>query len=187
MINLNKLALDNKKIFLIIFIFLIVIYLDFTFVIKIQLGDLRTQEPKIIKLKKDLDALQSGLAKMQDLKNKQRQTSQKLLSKAKKIISGEQIPGVLQDISSTANKNNVNIVQIKPIKESKALASQTGKFSTLLIALDLFCDYHSLGKFINDLENAPIFMAVENMKITSQPADYLRQKVNLVLRTYVSK
>lgn len=183
MINLNKLALDNKKIFLIIFVFLIIIYLDFTFLIKKQFESLKTQGTKIAKLKKDLDTL----AKMQDLKNKQRQTNQKLFSKAKKLISEGEVPAILQDVSSIANKNNVNIMQIKPIKESKALAPPTGKFSTLLITLDLFCDYHSLGKFINELENAQTFMAVQSMKITTQATDYLKQKVNLVLRTYVSK
>lgn len=185
MINLNKLTLDNKKIFIIILIFLVIIYLDFTVLLKKQFESLKAQGPKITKLKKDLDSLDKDLAKMRDLKNKQQQTGQKPLSKAKKIISEQEVPDVLQDISTSANKNNVNIMQIKPAKEAKAKAKATGKFSVLLITLDLFCDYHSLGKFINDLDNAPIFMAVEDMKISAQTTNYLKQKVNLVLRTYV--
>lgn len=187
----KKLESDNKMVFLIIPVCLIVIYLDFTFLMKLQLSGIKNLEPKIIKLKKDLDALQKDLFRMQDLKNKQIEKKDKALSVAKKIISEEYIASLLQDMSDLANKNGVSILQMKPAKEPQSPkvkeAPASVKFTSLLITLDLLCDYHHLGNFINDLENLQTFIAVQNIKITSQPTDFLRQKVTLVLRTYVRK
>lgn len=185
MINLlNKLALDNKKIFAIALVCLIIIYIDFTFLTKLQLRTIGNSRTKIIKLKEDMGALIRDLKIMQ-----QSQIKQVAPLKSKKIISDEEIPSLLQDISDIANKHNVKIKQIKPSRDTKAKdeAVQGAILSPTIITLDLSCGYHSLGSFLNDLENAVRFIAVQGMKVTSSSSDYLNQSVNLVLKTYVKK
>ena len=189
---LAKLKLNDKKtILIIVSSLIIIIYLDFTFLINKQLGSIKNLGPKIGRLKKDLDTLEKDLFKIQDIQNKQVQTKQKIIRKVKKIITDEEKAVCLQDISDLANKNDVKIIQIKFSSESEsqkeAKVSSTENFTPLLITLDLSCDYHRMGAFINDLENAQIFIAVQNMKITSQPEDYLKQEVILALKTYVKK
>ena len=177
--------LDNKTILLIILVWLIIICITFSFLIKLQLATIRAVTGKIIRLEKDTDALTKNLALMQQEKIKQ-----KTVSKAKKIIPEEEVSLLLQDISNIANKHNVKIMELKPSKESKAKetkATPTAELTPILITLDLFCSYHNLGSFINDLENAEVFMAVEELKITPQQADYFKQRVSLVLKTYVKK
>ena len=61
------------------------------------------------------------------------------------------------------------------------------KFIPYLINLDLICDYHNLGKFINALENSKVFMEVQELKISTKLQDYIKQKINLAIRTYVAK
>lgn len=177
-----KLESGNKTIFLIILASFMVIYLDFALLMKLQLTGIKTLGPNISKLKKDLAALERDLTSIQDLKNKQIEGKENAPPGAKKIISDEYTASLLQEVSTLANNNEVRIVQMKPAKEP-----QGAKFTPLSITLDLVCDYHRLGKFINDLENAEIFIAVQNIKIAPQPADILKQKVNLVLMTYVKK
>jgi hypothetical protein len=80
---------------------------------------------------------------------------------------------------------------MRPLKESTGGKQEKGAamtgFIPLAINLDLLCDYHHLGKFINDLENAEILFGVEGIRITSQEGNYFQQKVNLILKTYVKK
>lgn len=180
--------LDNKKIVSIILISLAIVYLDYSLVIKLQSRSIKTINVKITKLKKDIDALAKDLASLEDIKRKE--GKQGLAPMTKKAISEDELTALLQDISNMANKHNVTLIQIKPSKELKAKEEKTpsqGKFNPVLITLDVSCDYHRLGGFVNDLENAKQFMAVWDTKIKSDPRDYLRQNVNLVLKTYVKK
>jgi len=183
----DKLGFDNKQMLLVVPLCLaIVIYADIISVTRLQLGVLKKITPKIIKLKKDLGSLDKGLLIMQDLKDKQKET----LAKSKKIIPEDQIDYILQDLSIIAKNDSVKIIQMKPYREPKGKPEKGAavpKFTPLSINVDLICDYHHLGKFINDLEMAEILFAVEAAKIMRQQDNYFQQKVNLILKTYVKK
>jgi Tfp pilus assembly protein PilO len=188
----NKLQLDGKKISLImLFVFMLIIYFDFRFIIKSQLNTLKRLEPKFIKLKADLDTLNKGFAYMRESKNKQTKIQHPLATGFKKLISEDRVHVLFQGISELANKNNVRIILMRPSRESPVpkleKATVTEKFISLLVALDLICDYQSLVNFVNDLETNDILLVVQNIKIAPQQADILKQKVDLVLKTYVQK
>ena len=181
----NKLELDNKKIIFIILICLVIIYVDFAFLIKMQFQTINSIASKVTTLKKDIDNLNRNLVLMQQ--NQKKQTAP---VKIKKIISQDDMPKLFQSISDIANKHNVKITELKPTaqeaKTKESADSVQGEFKPQLLALDVSGGYHSLGSFINDLENADEFIVVENFKIMPQQ-DYFRHKASLVLRTYVKK
>lgn len=180
--------LDNKKILAIILVSLAIIYLDYSLVIKLQFRGVKTVNSKIIKLKKDIKAYAKDSAILEDIKR--RQGKPHPVSLDKRAISEGEITALLQDISSLANRRNIRIIQIKPSKELKAKeekVSSQARFTPNLITLDVSCGYHNLGAFVNDLENARQFMAVQSLKIKSDPRDYFRQNANLALKTYVKK
>jgi Tfp pilus assembly protein PilO len=183
-INLvEKFSLDSKKVVLILIMSALFLYLDMNFLLKAQMNWIKQSSDGITKLNNDIKALDLGLKNMQEIKSLQKNT---LPKKAKKIIFDSQLPSLLHDISKIGNANNVKILQIKPSRDiSKAAAAL--KFSPLLISLDLQCGYHNLGKFINDLENSQTFISVESFKIEAQPEEPLRQRVSLILKTYVRK
>jgi len=185
--DVHNIELDKKKIFFIILFCLIIVYLDFSFLMKMQIKTFKDLGGKITKLKVDYDSLNRDLAEMQGVKNKQAQIPDGFFSQAKRIISEEEVVSLLQDISEMAKKNNVQIAQMKPYNEPRALQNKTtaNKFTPVLIALDLTSDYHSLGGFINDLENGQTFICVQELKIASQQKDNLKQKANLLLKTHV--
>ncbi len=185
-INLiEKFALDNKKIVLILIISSVLLYLDINFLFKAQMNGVKKSGVELVRVKNDLKNLEIGLRNMQDVKSRQKNLSQDKV-KAKKIIFESQVALLLQDISKIGNANNIKILQIKPSREAQKVSAQ-GKFSPVSISLDLICGYHNLGKFINALENNQAFISVEGLKIEAQPQDVLRQKVSLMLKTYVKK
>lgn len=179
---LDKLKFDNKKIILLISVYSIIVYIDFAFFIKLQLHGIKNKGLKITQLKKDMDNFTKDLLTMQ-----QTQREEKSVSKPLKIISEEEMPLLLQNISDIANKYNIKIMQIKPSRDTKEKEEiiQGKRLSPITINLDLFCGYHSLGSFINDLENTDLFINVHGIKISRSTADYLYQNVNLLLITYV--
>jgi Tfp pilus assembly protein PilO len=187
---IDNLQLDNKKIILGIIICLVFAYIDYSFIISRQQAGIRTIQPKIVKLKKDIDKLHKDLAMVKDLKNKQPDGNQKKTLEIKKITSENEVVSLLETISDIAKKDSIQIIQIKsskedPFKKSKAVSAD--KFTPFFISLSLLCDYHHFGKFLNDLENSQILFSVENFKIISQQTNYMKQNIDLVLKTYVTK
>ena len=61
------------------------------------------------------------------------------------------------------------------------------KFTAFSISLDISCNYHNLGVFLNSLEDAQAIIKLQDMKISSSSEDSLRQEVNLDLVAYVYK
>ena len=188
--KLNELKLDNKKIFFIVLVCLLILYIDLTFIIKLQLQGIRTLTPKVIKMKKDIDNLAKDLSSMQDLERKAGKDKAQIESlRPKEIISEDKILLLLQEISDLANKNQVKIMQINTSRDKKApeeiIAGE--RLSPIIITLDLTCGYHSLGTFINALENARQFIDVQDMKIIRDPRNYLLLNANLILKTYAKK
>jgi len=188
--KLKGLELDNKKMLLIALACLLVIYLDFSFIIKLQLGGIKSSTPKITKLKKDINTLAKDLSWMQDLERRQGKDKAKTApNKGREIISEDKILVLLQEISDIANKNKIKLVQINTSKDAKVQEEVIAgeRLLPVIITMDLNCGYHSLGSFMNALENARYFIDVQDMKIMRNPRDYLIQNVNLVLKTHAKK
>ncbi len=196
--NLKNMKLDSdKKNILIVFIFLIIVFLDCSVILKFQHQGIRNLEPKIKKVKQDLDNLNRDLVNMQNIKAKQASID-KGASKIKRVISKDQMTLLLENISDMANKNGVKILQMTPTNElsqSKIAITRKPQGSGLAffsqsqatLTLDLICEYHQLGKFINDLENAEFYIDVESIKIMPWQGEILKQRVNLVVRMYVEE
>lgn len=178
---------DKQKIILFAVIALIVFALDYQFLAVLSRKG-KDLNKKITEEKSKIGALEKDLAKMRELKEKQAKTKEKIIPKIKKILPEEQKVALLQDISDIANKNNVKILQIKPVtdvKQEKAFLG--GKIAPFYINLELTADYHNLGRFINGLENSEALMSVQDIVISRYPQDFLKEKVNLMVRAYVKK
>ncbi|MBI4707904.1 MAG: type 4a pilus biogenesis protein PilO [Candidatus Omnitrophica bacterium] len=179
---------DNKKKILAVIICVVVLYLDFGVVMKAQLTGLRKIGPKITKLKSELDLLNKNLLRMQDIKASDPEAIKKRAQKAMRMIPEGQISLLLQTLSENANKNFLTITHIKPAKEPPVKGVVVPQnLTSYLINIDLNGDYHHLGKFINALENGDVFLMVQNLRIQPDRKDFLKQKINLVLKTYVTK
>lgn len=180
--------LDNQKLLLIIFACLVLLALDYNFIISRQSKGASQIQQKIARFKKDMDSLDTDLAMMQKTQAKLKDA---VATKVQKIISENELPSLLQQISDIANKKNIKIMQIKPVKELKTKETKPAKSQTdeksvaLLITLDLVSGYHNLGGFINELENGSVYMAVEGLRIQSNPDNYFQQQISLALKTYV--
>ncbi|MFH0855056.1 MAG: type 4a pilus biogenesis protein PilO [Candidatus Omnitrophota bacterium] len=184
----DRLDLDNKKIILIAVISAIALYMDVNLVLKAQVKGLNKGKEELIRLNNDLDSFKAEINKMRQMESARPSLPQPGL-KAKKTVPENQFPSLLQDIFKAANNNAVRILQIRPYRQAPSVgkdnkAKPQDKLTPVLIALELSCGYHNLGKFINGLENLEYFVNVQEIKIEPQGDNYLNQKVSLLLTTY---
>ncbi|MCM8796835.1 MAG: type 4a pilus biogenesis protein PilO [Candidatus Omnitrophica bacterium] len=185
---LAKFQSDNKRLALLVVVSLLFLYVNCFIIIKGKFNVIREKQRKIQQLKKDFDAFSKDLARMQNMQKGNKSVSVHSQIKRKNLASEEELALLLKEISDLADKNKVIILQINPIKETSAGSKvSSGQSTSLLINLEAIGGYHELGYFINDLENAPIFLSVSEMRITPKEGDYRYQKIILRLRTYVKK
>ena len=187
--NLTNLQLSKQKKILIVIFFLVIAYVDYNYILKAQRAGLSRLDPKIARLKTDLANLNRGLENMRSSKTKPGAAGQKKVMRSSRILREGQISELLQEISTAANKFDIKITQLRPSRQAQKEKSAIGqdKLNSMLINLDLVSSYHSLGRFIQALENSPVFMGVQELEISTQLPDYMKQKVTLVLKTYVAK
>lgn len=173
--------LDKKKIGGILFVALVLIYLDVSLFMSLQLKAIKNTGADFKKLTQEMASFEREYAQSQ-------RTKSNTSSMAKEIIGEAEIPLLLQDISDIANKNNVRILQLNPAKEVKRKrGAPVTELKPNLIVLDMVCDYHSLGGFISEVEGAAKFMAVEELRIYPDSDSVFQQQVKLVIKTYVKK
>ena len=176
--------LNKQMVILIMLIFAAVVYVDFSFVISTQSRSLQGIDAKIKQTVSSIASLNRDLVVMKTKKKEQAQQFAK--APVKKIISDSEFVLLLNDISKKANKFNMKIVQLKPGQISpKDIDKNRGKPQTMAISMDLIGNYHSLGAFINSLENSKEFIAVSGIKIGHQDSNYLVENISLDLYTYV--
>lgn len=187
--NLTNLALNKQKQIIIVVILVLLAYVDVSYILKAQRAGISRLDPKIVRLSADLANLKTGLENMRIAKVNPGLSAQKKVMRSLRILAQSQVSELLQEISTSANKFDIKIAQLRPSrqvqKEKPALGQE--KLIPMLINLDMICDYHSLGRFIQALENSAVFMGVQELEISTQLPDYMKQKVVLVLKTYVTK
>lgn len=185
--KIEDLKLDKKKILLLILVLVTVIYIDFTFLLASQLKAVANTGKKIAKLDKDINNVNKDLILARQSKAKENKED---LFRAQKMLVEAELNDLLREIAHTANDYKIRLMHIRPSKESPPKHDKVlpqDKPNGLLIALELIGDYHELGMFLNDLEYMPIYLAVKDLKISADAGNYLKQRINLVLKTYVKK
>jgi hypothetical protein len=187
--NLINFGLNKQKKIIIAVCLVLIAYVDGASILKAQRAGISRLDPKIARLNADLANLKTGLEKMRLARENPGSSVQKKAARSLRILAQSQISELLQEISTAANKFDIKITQLRPSRQAQKEKSAPGqdKLIPMLINLDMTCDYHNLGRFIQALENSAVFMGVQELEISTQLPDYMKQKVALVLKTYVTK
>jgi hypothetical protein len=80
----------------------------------------------------------------------------------KEKVNNKAIVSVIYSLSTLAKNADVKIVTIKPVVEQAFSAYTRYPFELSVSAPD----YHTFGKFISKLENAPEFFFIEHLEVT---------------------
>jgi Tfp pilus assembly protein PilO len=183
MVNLpTKLDPEKQRLVLIALVCVFIVYLEIGVLFRVQQGFIKSIEPKSVQLKKDIDELNKDLAQMQAMKQKDPRAALKI----KTLVSEDSLPLLWQGISEMADSHDVKILELRPLRGKEASIASV-KCTDYTVTLRVSGGYHALGAFINALENAERFIAVQELKIDPDSADYFHQEAELVLKVYARK
>ena len=187
--KLSELRMDNQKKVLLVIWCVAMVYLDVFFIMKPQLSFSAKFSSQIIKYKSDAAKFEKDILEMRKIKNNPAQMNVKAKG-IRKIMTESEVGDLLQNIADLANKLDVKILQMRPLKDNTVQTEKVPaleKFTSLTIILDIVCDYHQLGKFINSLETGDIYIKISEIKVSAQQGEYFKQKASLIIKTYVKK
>lgn len=175
---INNLRLDKQKTILIFVVFIIVLIVDMNFIMTLQLKGIKALGLKIANVKRDISNIQKDITNVPKVA---------VVPKAmfnKKFITDKEIPFILKYISGLAFEKNVRVMQINSTKDTKA---DKDNVYAVNVKLELVATYHTLGAFINNMENSEYLIQVNELRINRDIADNMKQKVNLTIKVYAKK
>ena len=187
--KLSEIRLDKQAKVLLVIWCVGIVYLDVFFIMKPQLSFSAKFSSQIIKYKSDAAKFEKDILEMRKIKNNPAQMNVKAKG-IRKIMTESEVGDLLQNIADLANKLDVKILQMRPLKDNTVQTEKVPaleKFTSLTIILDIVCDYHQLGKFINSLETGDIYIKISEIKVSAQQGEYFKQKASLIIKTYVKK
>ncbi|MFH1202620.1 MAG: type 4a pilus biogenesis protein PilO [Candidatus Omnitrophota bacterium] len=141
-----------------------------------------------MKLNRDITAAKTEIAQINRLKEQYKNLEESINQGQKWFISEEEIPSLLENVSSIANNTDVKIMQIKPLQKRQIdVAGKSQDFSPLSIYIIAQAGYHQLGRFLNQLHDNKVFMKTSELDILPDAKNYLRHNIKLVLTVFLVK
>jgi len=103
-----------------------------------------------------------------------------------KMLPAEQeIPSLLENLSSIAKSANIKIVGIIPVAGKEDKAKKAMVYQEIPILINAKSGYHELGKFLSSMENSDRFMKVADIQIKSNVQSPKKHDVEILVLTYI--
>lgn len=172
---------DKKKLALAVIVLVLLLYVDFNFVLKAQTNAIKSLNTKMAKLKADINSLTLDKNMMQRTQGKT------AVSQPKRLIDEGEVSWLIEQIYKTSNLYKVKLRQVRPLSTARSAGLRAQNYSVLPINIDLYAGYHALTGFIRSLEQQSVIIKVEELEVRQRSRDIFSHEVKLVLNTYVSK
>ena len=163
--------INEKNIYYVLaggFIFILIV--DIFLIMGPQLASLNKINPKIKTLSDDIKSARENIQKLDGYTKENERLKINYQAISSKIKNKEEVPTILERISRLANKNGVKIDQIapEPQNQKEMLKEKEKIYYSLPIVIEAKSDYHSFGRFLNQIENDDLFLIINNLTIASK-------------------
>lgn len=156
----------------------------FNFLLKPQFMSICSNRSKLNKVRADLKAARSDIAKIDSMRNTVEVYNKKLGQYEKTLPTEEGIPDLLESLSEMAKNANMRIAGIVPV-DQKETKTESRVYKEIPIMITANAGYHEMGRFLSGLENSDRFMKVVDMQIKANPVSPKKHNVELLVVTYV--
>ncbi|MFA5060376.1 MAG: type 4a pilus biogenesis protein PilO [Candidatus Omnitrophota bacterium] len=186
-LNILLQATEKNGQYILIGVLLGIFLLMYAIVTRPILNNLTKISPKITLLSKDYRQALSDIKNVENYQAQVVQFREKMKTVGLKILSKEEIPAILENISRLAGQSKVHISQIMPLKESQELilSNDEGKYYSLPILVNARGGYHDIGRFFNKIENDKIFMSVIDFDIAATSDDPLKHLAKITIKAFI--
>ncbi len=152
-----------------------------------QLKPLMDLNSQIAVLEKDLIQAKTDIQREEEYHQKVKRLRKKMAQVGNRILSIEEIPIIMENLSVLAQKNDVRINQIMPMRNAleEILENEEGRYYSLPIMINARAGYHDTGRFINDLENDELFMSITGLDIASNAENMRLHSIRMTVKSFV--
>ncbi|MFA5142830.1 MAG: type 4a pilus biogenesis protein PilO [Candidatus Omnitrophota bacterium] len=181
--NLGIKFKDTKQIMLVAAlggVLILVLYLKLLLVPQIR--NVAKEYERARKLRVDVTTAERDISSVDSLKKQMAQYRTKIESYESMLPVEQEIPKLLEDLSSMAKRSGVKIVGITPLQSGEE--AREGIYQEIPILVNARSGYHELGKFLSELENASRFMKVVDLELKENKSAPKRHDVEVLVATY---
>ncbi|MBF0330694.1 MAG: type 4a pilus biogenesis protein PilO [Candidatus Omnitrophica bacterium] len=181
-------AMPAQQLFICLGIFVAALLaLDGALILRLQIGGLVAIDRKTLQIKADIEALTTNHQRMAQFRESLEAARRSMKNFKAMVRKKDDVPSVLNSISTLANEYGVKIDQLVPQKgDGKALVKSTdGNYTSLAIMIRAKAGYHQLGRFISRLEQERVFWYLESMDVIADAADPARHVVKMQMKILV--
>jgi len=185
---MTKIPIDLKNtrqlILIAVALGLSVIYAYVSFLLLPQVNGAIKNYNKVNRIRVEVSSAEHDIAKIDGLKKQIEQYSGKVEKYEQMLPAEQEIPKLLEDLSTMAKGSGVKIVGITPI-QSKEEPDPDAIYQAIPIQINAKSGYHELGKFLSELEASDRFMKVVDIKIRGNLPTPKKHDIDLLVLTYI--
>jgi len=162
----------------------LVIVLDVIFLMVPQISGIVDINHQITKMSQDSQQVLVDRQRINQLKKNLEISRLQFNNLNDKIRPIQEVPSILDTISSVANENSVKIDQLEPDKAHQEVLKSTpdAKYYALPLEIKAHCGYHMFGHFLNKLENGNMFFVMKDFIIQNGDKDVNSHSFSLTIK-----
>ena len=174
----------REKQLIALFMVAVILAVDYLVFIRPVMGSLARTTPELGRLKMEYKALREDEKNREEIEKNWRIAGEKLQGIENGFVSGDEVPGMLEELSKLASDNGVRLLSLEP----KAVTLPEGKknrlYASVPIKITALAGTHELGRFLAQLETSPTAFKVTNLKITANPLEPYRHQIDLDFQAF---
>ena len=163
-----------------------IIVLDSFLLINPVIGVVMSTSPKLAVMKRQLQGLKDDHRNKPLIEQTWEATKKRLTEAESRLVASNELPALLENLSTLAQDSGVKIISLKPIETvaKTEKAQEIRRYHSIPIEISALSGTHELGKLLSKLESGPTFFRVTDIKITANSADIRRHSIQLGLETF---
>ena len=183
-----KIDIKNPKHQMMMLAFLIAVLgviLYFSILLKPQVIRVANAAIRNNKMKAELKCVEGEIANIDKYKKGVGAYKDKVERYERMLPAEQEIPVLLESLSSMARSSGVKIVGITPAAVSEEKKQPDQVYQEIPILISAKSGYHELGNFLAKLEDSDRFMKIANIKIIANKVSPKKHEVELLVLTYI--
>ncbi len=174
----------REKQLIALFMVAILLAVDYLVFIGPVMGSLARTTPELGRLKMEYKALREDEINREEIEKNWRISHERLQGIENGFVSGDEIPGMLEELSKLASDNGVRLLSLKPDEVTLPAGKKNRSYASVPIKITALAGTHELGRFLAQLETSPTTFKVTDIKITVNPLEPRRHGIDIDLQAF---
>lgn len=173
---------DREKKMIVVMGLCAALFVDYWLLINPVIGTFSKTLPELQSKRAELDELKQDKINETELMRQWDELDARAAEQESRFVSPNEIPALLENLSKMAQGSGLKILSVTPGKQERTRAMEP--YSRVSVHISALAGGHELGKFLSLLESNHVFFRVAGLKVSPNPPEAKRQKIDLEVQVY---